>query len=88
MSRAPLSLDTPADVEARQVAAWRSMTPADKLGLVMRLSHSVRQLALAGVRRRFPDASPDEQRLRLAQLLFGDALARAAYPEIERLDRS
>ena len=64
------------------------MTPAEKLGLVLRLSHNVRQLALAGIRRRFPAAAADEQRLRLAQLLFGDALAKAAYPAIEELDRS
>jgi hypothetical protein len=63
------------------------MAPAQKLALVLQISANVRRLALAGVRRRHPHASPREQRLRLAQVLFGDDLARAAYPEIAALDR-
>jgi len=43
-------------------------------------------LALAGVRQRHPDASPREQRLRLAVITLGLDLARRAFPEIAALD--
>lgn len=83
----PLALDTTPEIEQRQVEAWRRMRPAEKLTLVLRMSANVRQLALAGVRRRHPDLSKHEQQLRLAQVILGDELARAAYPEIDTLDR-
>ena len=81
-----LAADTPADVEQRQIEAWRQMTPAKKLSLVMDLSDTVRQLALAGVRQRYPHASPREQFLRLAIVTLGPRLARQVYPEIDALD--
>jgi len=83
----PLSRDTPFEIERRQIEGWRRMTPAAKLRLVLGMSASVRRLALAGVRRRYPDAGPREQELRLAKVLFGDELARRAYPELDALDR-
>lgn len=83
----PLALDTTPEIEERQVEAWRRMRPAEKLALVLQMSANVRRLALAGVRRRHPHASSHEQQLRLAQVIFGDDLARAAYPEINTLDR-
>jgi hypothetical protein len=76
------SLDTSHEVEARQIEGWRRMTPAAKIALVLQMSAVVREMALAGVRLRFPAASPEEQRLCLAQVVLGDDLARKAYPEI------
>jgi hypothetical protein len=87
VGRTPLALDTDADIEARQIEAWRRMTPAEKLTLVMQMNAAVRELAMAGVRQRYPDASPREQFLRLAQVTLGDELARAAYPELNDLDQ-
>jgi hypothetical protein len=84
----PLASDTDPAIEQRQIEAWRRMTPADKLELVMRMSAAVRALALAGVRARYPAAPPREQFLRLAQVTLGDDLARRAYPEIAALDRT
>lgn len=83
---APFAGDTAPDIEQRQVDAWRRMTPAQKLRLVTQMTATVRQLALAGVRQRYPAASAREQFLRLAQVTLGDELARRAYPEIEALD--
>lgn len=82
---APLARDTPRDIEQRQVEAWRAMTPAAKADLIAGLSRAVRDMALAGVRHRFPDASPREHFLRLAILTLGRDLAGRAYPEIEQL---
>ena len=77
------SLDTDEETARRQVEAWRAMTPAEKLVLVRAMNEAVRQLALAGVRQRHPDASPREQFLRLAIVMLGADLARKAYPEID-----
>lgn len=82
----PLSLDTTADVEQRQIDAWRRMSAADKLALAMGMTAAVRALAVAGVRQRFPDATPREQFLRLAILMLGTDLARRVYPDIDALD--
>jgi hypothetical protein len=79
------SLDTDEETARRQVEAWRAMTPAEKLSLVRAMNEAVRQLALAGVRQRHPDASPREQFLRLAIVMLGADLARKAYPEIDSL---
>jgi hypothetical protein len=86
--RHPLAADTDADVEQRQIEAFRSMTPAQKLQLTLQMSATVRQLAAAGVRQRYPRASAREQFLRLAQVTLGDDLARKVYPELESLDHS
>ncbi|HQZ39452.1 MAG TPA: hypothetical protein PLH72_10475 [Vicinamibacterales bacterium] len=86
MDATPLAHDTDAAIEVRQIEAWRRMTPEQKLTLVAQMTAAVRDLALAGVRERFPEASPREQFLRLAQVTLGDALARQAYPELEQLD--
>lgn len=82
---APLADDTPRDIEQRQIEAWRRMTPMEKADLVVALSQAARDLALAGIRYRYPLASPREQFLRLAMLTLGADLARRAYPEIDHL---
>lgn len=83
---APLADDTPPDIEARQIEGWRRMTPAEKARLIVATSQAARDLALAGIRDRYPDATPREQFLRLAILTLGRELAGRAYPEIDRLD--
>lgn len=61
------------------------MTPAQKGDLVVRSSQASRDMALAGIRYRYPNASPREQFLRLAILTLGRELARRAYPDIDDL---
>lgn len=62
------SSDTDPAVEARQVEAWRGMTPAEKLRIVDELVRATEELALAGIRGRHPEAAPRELELRLAAL--------------------
>ncbi len=81
----PLAGDTDPAIEQRQIEGWRRLTPADKLALVMRMNANVRQLALAGVRQRYPRASSREQFLRLAEVMLGEELARKVYPDIGTL---
>jgi hypothetical protein len=81
----PLSLDTSSAIEQMQVAAWREMSPEKKTAVICGMTQAVLSLALAGIRERHPDASPDEQRLRLAVLLHGRELATRAFPAVSRL---
>lgn len=64
------------------------MSPSQKVALAATMSQTVRDLALAGIRQRYPLAMPREQLLRLAIVTLGPELALAAYPEIAALDRS
>ena len=78
----PRISDTDDAVTERQFEVWRRMTDGEKL----QMNEAVRQLAIAGIKQRYPDASPLEQFLRLAQTTLGDELARKAYPELATLD--
>jgi hypothetical protein len=82
---APLADDTSPDTEQRQIEGWRRMSPAQKADLIVATSQAARDMTLAGIRDRFPNASPREQFLRLAMLTLGRELASRAYPEIDRL---
>jgi hypothetical protein len=82
----PLSLDTSPEVERMQVEAWRRMHATQKAAIVSGLTQAVRDIAMAGVRDRYPNAAPREQFLRLALVTLGEELARRAYPEIDALD--
>ncbi len=57
----------------RQAPVWR------KLEMVGQLNQMVRTLALSGLRQRYPDATPEELRRRLADLILGPELAARAY---------
>ncbi len=57
----------------RQAPSWR------KLEMVDQLNQSVRLLALAGLRQRYPGEDEALLQRRLASLLLGDELARKVY---------
>jgi hypothetical protein len=71
--------DTSPDAERVQIELLRRTSPARKLELVGQLNETVRALALAGLRLRHPDASPEELRRRLADLVLGPELAAKVY---------
>ena len=50
--------------------------------MLAQLNASVRMLALAGLRRQYPQAGEAELRRKLAGLLLGEELARKVYGEI------
>lgn len=82
----PLSADTSPEIERRQIERWRQMSAEEKAALVTGLTQAVYDLARAGVRHRYPDASPREAFLRLAIVTLGPDLARKAYPDSAALD--
>ncbi len=59
-SLAVLSADTTADIEQRQVDAWRRLSSVERLRLVSDTTRAVMDLSLAGIRRRYPQASERE----------------------------
>jgi hypothetical protein len=81
-----LSADTSPETERRQIEKWRQMTTTEKAAIVTGLTKAVFDLARAGIRDRYPEASPREQFLRLAVVTLGEELATKAYPEIAALD--
>ena len=74
--------DTHPKMEALQIQLWRQATPTRKMHMLAQLNSSVRLVALAGLRSRYPRASEIELRRRLADLLLGEELARKVYGEI------
>lgn len=64
VARLPLASDTSPEIERLQIERWRAMSAADKAALVSGLTAASYELAMAGVRRRHPDASPREHFLR------------------------
>ena len=58
------------------------MSPEQKAATVSGLTRAAFDLALAGVRHRYPEASPRELQLRLAIATHGIELARKAFPDV------
>jgi hypothetical protein len=84
----PLSADTSLEIEHLQIERWRRMSSVEKAAIVSALTQAAFTLARAGIRHRYPEASPREQFLRLAIVTLGPDLARNAYPDIASIDQS
>jgi hypothetical protein len=84
-SRTTLSNDTSLDIDEAQVQRWREMSVIEKARLITGLCEAADAFSLAGIRHRYPGASPRECFLRLAILKLGRDLALRVYPEISRL---
>ena len=81
MLKAVLSRDTAPEAECLQVEIWRRMSPLQKAQLTSAVTRRARDLALAGIRSRHPDASSRELEIRLAQMTLGADLARRVYSD-------
>jgi hypothetical protein len=71
--------DTRPEAEAVLIGLLRQAPPWRKLQMVGQLNQTVRTLALSGLRQRHPQATPQELRRRLADLLLGVELAAQVY---------
>lgn len=71
--------DTHPDAERVQIEGLRSLPPWRKFEMVSELTSTIRALALAGLRDRFPSASPSELKRRLATVCLGPKLAEEVY---------
>jgi hypothetical protein len=80
-----LSPDTDHEIERLQIERLRQMPSWRKIALMAEMNQTVRTLALAGLRQRYPDDSPAQRRRRLADLLLGPDLAARVYgPLVEK----
>ncbi len=78
--------DTSPEAEAVLLEGLRRLPPWRKLEMVGQLNQTMRQLLLIGLRQRYPEASPQELRRRLADLLLGPELAARVYGPLEAAD--
>ena len=78
-----LSPDTPPEIERMQIERLRQMPSWRKMALMDGMWQMVKMLALAGLRQRYPDDTPAQQRRRLADLLLGPELATRAYGPLQ-----
>jgi hypothetical protein len=73
--------DTHPKMEELQIRLLRQVPPWRKMEMLVSLNAAARELAMAGMRRRFPHADIEEIRRRMADLLLGEELARKVYGE-------
>ena len=90
-----LSEDTSPHIEQVQLELLRRMPAWRKLALAGQMNRMLNTLALSGLRQRYPHASSEELRRRLADLRLGPELAVRVYgplPEephdAERIERT
>ena len=83
MKKNTLFPDTRPEAEAVLIKLLRQAPPWRKLHMVGQLNQTVRTLALSGLRQRHPQASLQELRRRLADLLLGPELADRVYGPLQ-----
>jgi hypothetical protein len=71
--------DTSPEIERLQIERLRQLPPWRKLALVGEMNQTVRTLALAGLRQRYPEDTPAQRQRRLADLVLGSELASRVY---------
>jgi hypothetical protein len=79
VSHPTLSVDTDPEAERVQLEILRAMPAWRKAQLIEEAITAARDLALAGLRARHPEAGPRELRRRLFDLELGEELAARAY---------
>ena len=72
--------DTSPDADSAQFQLLRRMTPQQRAEIMTALTFAVQDLAMAGVRQRFPGESEDQLRLRLAADRLGENAVRRIWP--------
>jgi hypothetical protein len=73
------SPDTHPEIERILIEAYRRMTPAEKFRRVEGMNRAMEMLAMADIKRRYPNASEHECRLRAASRRLPAELMRKAF---------
>lgn len=74
-----LSSDTHPKIEAMQLELIRRMPAWKKFAIVDSLNETVKTLAISGIKQRHPEATPEQVRRMLAELMLGAELAQKVY---------
>ncbi len=77
-----MNWDTTPEADVVLFKLWLETPAWRKLEMMEGLNRAARQMALIGLRRRFPDATPEELKRRLAVIILGEALATRVYGPI------
>ena len=80
-------LDTPAAAQARYYELLRARSPAERLAIAARLTRSVRMLAEVAIRSERATATEAEIRSRMAERVYGRAIAERWFRRTEYDDR-
>ena len=64
-----VSTDTTVEARAVQLAAYRAMTPTERVAIAVALSEDARAVLLAGIASRFPSAAQPEVAAELRRIL-------------------
>lgn len=75
-----IAADTSREADAIQTEAYRRMGGTGRAQIMFRLSEMTRRTAEAGIRRRHPDYDREQVTRALTRLLYGDDVARLAWP--------
>lgn len=78
----PQSRDTSPEAETVLLDLLRKMTPNRKWNLISALNRTSRNLAISGIKHRFPQADEKEVTRRFAEINLGSDLAREVYGPI------
>jgi hypothetical protein len=81
-----VSPDTSADADAAQLDVYRRLGGTERVAIMFRLSAMVRDVAMAGIRRRHPTYDETQVRLAWQRLVLGDELTRTVFPDRELID--
>lgn len=74
-----LSSDTHPKMEAFQIQAIRRMPAWKKIAIMDDLNQTVKALVVSGIKQRHPEATPEQVRRMLADLMLGAELAGKVY---------
>jgi len=74
--------DSSPAAKARYYELLRALPPHCRLQAAMGLTRAVRELAMAGIRARFPAATEQELRVRLTVRLYGRAVAQRLFGQV------
>lgn len=81
--RRGLPADTTREAARRQRAALAARSGEERIAMAFEMSAIMRQLVLDGIRRRHPDSTPEEFRLRLIERLHGRSVAPAVATSLD-----
>jgi len=71
--------DTNPKIEQMQFALIRKMPAWKKIAIVNDLNETVRTMAISGIKQRHPEATPEQIRRMLADIMLGPELAEKVY---------
>ena len=74
-----LATDASPEIERIQMEHVRAMPPWRKMELLGEMNRAVRDLAMTGLRQRYPDDTLEQRKRRLADLLLGPEMAERVY---------